>query len=240
VASLNPYYSRAINKANQIYNEFYGFLYTLETDYNPQVILSHLIYVNDIHYVDKSFSTDKFCGMLVVDELGTTILTNSQQSPTKKLFTLAHEFGHFYLHRDKRSQFVDNHNIENNHDDEMKLFETQANLFASEILFPEKVISYMLYSRYSFFKIAQLSGASLEALKWRLIRYLELNYTIQKQFATLIVEQYRTLSKQFKHSNAAIFNLDDPFNYYEIYNELKREKSSFLFFPQNQNIHSIY
>jgi Zn-dependent peptidase ImmA (M78 family) len=239
---LNPYYSKAINKANQIYHEFNGFLFTLETDYNPQVILSHLIYINDIHYVDKFFSTEKFCGMLVVDDLGSTIVTNSQQSTSKKLFTLAHEFGHFYLHRDKRSQFVDNHNhyIENDHDDEMKLFEIQANLFASEILFPERVISYMLYSRYSFFKIAQLSGASLEALKWRLIRYLELNYTIQKQFSTLIVEQYRTLSKHFKHSNAAIFNLDDPFNYYEIYNELKREKSSFLFFPQKQNIHSIY
>jgi Zn-dependent peptidase ImmA (M78 family) len=238
VASLNPYYSKAINKANLIYNEFNGFLFTMETDYNPQVILSHLIYVNDIHYVDKSFSTEKFCGMLVVDDLGTTILTNSQQPPSKKLFTLAHEFGHFYLHRDKRSQFVDNHNIEN--DDEMKLFEIQANLFASEILFPERVISYLLYSKFSFFKIAQLSGASFEALKWRLIRYLEMNYTIQKQFAILIVEQYKKLSKQFNHYNSAIFNLDDPFNYYEIYNELKREQASFLFFNQKQNVHSIY
>lgn len=81
-------------------------------------------------------------GMLVINNADTTIVVNSSHHHTRQRFTIAHEFGHYFLHADSSgSAFIDQSE---------KVFlrdavsacgtqtqEIQANRFAAELLMPK-------------------------------------------------------------------------------------------------------
>lgn len=77
---------------------------------------------------------------------------NKKHHATRKRFTVAHELGHFLLHKDDRIQFedVELYRTDHEYSPEDKKMEEEANRFASEILMPEDV-----------FKSAILQGKSL-------------------------------------------------------------------------------
>jgi len=76
------------------------------------------------------------------------IYINRQDSPMRQLFTLAHELGHFFLHRDGDRDFVDGEFVMHRSDDERhKKEEREANEFAGSLVMPESRIRARLGER---------------------------------------------------------------------------------------------
>lgn len=78
-------------------------------------------------------------GTLLINE--NVIGYNQTESRVRKRFTIAHELGHFVLHRDKKPVFLDKlyrFNVPN--DDQNEQYEMEANAFAAAILMPEDLI----------------------------------------------------------------------------------------------------
>jgi Zn-dependent peptidase ImmA (M78 family) len=96
---------------------------------------------------NAKFSDDNIVGMIAKRGDQTTLLVNSDDSPFRKRFTIAHELGHHFLHLLEDGEFVDG---------EASLFrglgesqkevtpdrrrEIQANLFAAALLMPEPAV----------------------------------------------------------------------------------------------------
>lgn len=69
------------------------------------------------------------------------VYINRQDSPTRQLFTLAHELGHFFLHKDEAEEFVDGDFVMNRDDDtKYTQEELEANEFAGNLVMPEGMI----------------------------------------------------------------------------------------------------
>jgi len=84
-------------------------------------------------------------GVLFKDKHGKwTILVNQQDSPQRKLFTVAHEFGHFFLHRTEQEKFVDSQFVQTcfgrSETTKFQEKEIEANEFAGRLVMPEEMI----------------------------------------------------------------------------------------------------
>jgi Zn-dependent peptidase ImmA (M78 family) len=88
-----------------------------------------------LHFMD--IELDNFFGFSVDDDkLGTAIVVNSNNSISteRKIFTIAHELGHIIMHP---GSF-------NDEDQEVEVQESEADLFASHFLMPQKVFRKIL------------------------------------------------------------------------------------------------
>jgi Zn-dependent peptidase ImmA (M78 family) len=183
--------------------------------------IKFLLNQNDIELHKKPFQVESFCGLLFIDNLGATVVVNENHVPSRQLFTIAHELGHFYLHQNLQSQFIEKGLKENVYSYAELIMERQANLFASELLIPVEVLGKMLEKRYSFYRIAKLIGVSKEALKWRIHRYLQEVYYIDYKFALMLVEEYKDKSMNQRTSEALMFAMSkDKFVLFEIFEAL--------------------
>lgn len=63
------------------------------------------------------------------------IIVNKNHPPARKNFTIAHELGHYCLHRNQKNKFED-HTFFRNKNSSTE--ESQANIFAAELLMPEE------------------------------------------------------------------------------------------------------
>lgn len=84
-------------------------------------------------------------GVLFKDEQGGwKILLNKEDSLTRKLFTFAHELGHYFLHKDKNSKFIDSQfgTVCYNRIEETKYqdLELEANEFAGILIMPQSIV----------------------------------------------------------------------------------------------------
>ncbi len=80
-------------------------------------------------------------GALKREHGGWKIYINRQDSPTRQLFTLAHELGHFFLHRESAEEFVDGEFVMNRDEDtKYAQEELEANEFAGNLVMPEGLI----------------------------------------------------------------------------------------------------
>jgi Zn-dependent peptidase ImmA (M78 family) len=83
-------------------------------------------------------------GVLVIDNTNCKIGYNSTESHTRQRFTLAHELGHFILHKSKQQEvFVDNVTYmfrKNNVRSKDYKIEMEANQFAAAILMPKVLV----------------------------------------------------------------------------------------------------
>jgi Zn-dependent peptidase ImmA (M78 family) len=123
-------------------------------------------------------------GVLVLENDTATIGFNQQQSDPRKRFTIAHELGHFILHRKTQNDvFVDRDFIilyrrgQEKYSDAELLQEQEANAFAAAILMPHALIEEELkaknyYSTYSELdlieKLAKTFKVSSPAMTFRL------------------------------------------------------------------------
>ena len=84
------------------------------------------------------------------------IIVNSDDAPTRKLFTIAHELGHYFLHKEEQDQFIDGGIISFARDEEKKgdQYEKEANEFAAQLLMPEQKISEFLSKRGNAISVA--------------------------------------------------------------------------------------
>lgn len=198
------------------------FLLTYNSAETVKLLLKH----NDIELHKKQFRVESFCGLLFIDDLGSTVLVNENHIQTRQLFTIAHELGHYYLHRELQSQFFEKGLKESVYSYSELVMERQANLFASELLVPVEILEKMLMKRYSFYRIAKTIGVSKEALKWRIHRYLIDKFTIHYRFALMLVEEYKDKSMKKRTSEALIFEIkNDKFILFEIYEALSGRES---------------
>jgi Zn-dependent peptidase ImmA (M78 family) len=78
-------------------------------------------------------------GMLYRRDDGAVIGVNSMHAPTRQRFTIAHEIGHFLLHKG-RPLFIDRFVRVNWRNGQSDREEVQANAFAAELLMPRKLV----------------------------------------------------------------------------------------------------
>lgn len=83
-------------------------------------------------------ASDKFSGVLLRKDDGTSyIAVNDKESPARQRFTIAHELGHYFLHKNTQT-FIDFRGNDENVIHNPK--ERQANQFAAALLMPKKIL----------------------------------------------------------------------------------------------------
>src|SRR5581483_8605180 len=105
---------------------------------------------------------EEVSGMLVLQNGNGTIGYNSKHSKNRQRFTIAHELGHFVLHRDKENLFVDKdflvkyRSSKSYNSDEIRL-EQQANAFAAALLMPKQfIMNYLTSEKYKNYSESQI------------------------------------------------------------------------------------
>lgn len=99
-------------------------------------------------------------GGLLFDEGGPCIFYNSNVPTTRARFTVAHELGHFVLHRRQGIYFMCQENSK-------RLAERQANRFAAEILMPAAAVRAQDLAGWSVEYMARSFVVSTEAMERR-------------------------------------------------------------------------
>lgn len=99
-------------------------------------------------HVERANLGDDVSGLLVVQDGRGVIGVSANQVPARQRFTIAHEIGHFLLHRDKMPVFIDKQFFKpylaafrdkRSSSGEDKL-EREANAFAAELLMPADMV----------------------------------------------------------------------------------------------------
>lgn len=124
------------------------------------------------------FNDDAFEGMLARDPGDPEvwgIAYNGTVSPQRQRFTIAHELGHFILHRDRQQRFnCDKESVYSGHET-MRLIEREADDFASNLLMPgdrlREWISNGRIDLHVLSAIAKRFQVSFEALCIRFIKF---------------------------------------------------------------------
>lgn len=140
------------------------------------------------------------------------IFYNAKARQERQRFTLAHELGHFVLHRDSLASFnCDKESIYTGADT-LKLIEREADEFASNLLMPGDLLRQRITGkRIDFHLLGELAkefGVSLEAMCIRLIKFTE-------QRAVLVYWDYGYLKYQWRSQSAIrtrvrLRSTDDP------------------------------
>ena len=123
---------------------------------------------------------DSVSGILVRKDGRTTIGVNENHHPNRQRFTLAHELGHFLLHSNISSVFIDASIIffrDGASSDGSKAQEIEANAFAAELLMPEKQLREIInnqpldaFDEGAVRRLAAQFGVSAQALTIRLTK----------------------------------------------------------------------
>ena len=106
-----------------------------------------------------------------------TIFINSQRPDERKLFTLAHEIGHFLLGHNGTNFRIDRDIYSRGKD----VYETEANFFAAALLMPEKDVVNFILSGMSADEMAGIFNVSRSAAKNR-ISWVKKNSVALKGF----------------------------------------------------------
>lgn len=115
------------------------------------------------------FNDDNVAGMLKFENNEINIYINEYQSVNRQRFTIAHEIGHYILHRDlvanqKTSVFY--RKDFNNFKDPI---EAQANRFAASILMPQDMVKGLYKLQFDADSIANILKVSTTAMSFRIM-----------------------------------------------------------------------
>ncbi|PZX03190.1 uncharacterized protein DUF955 [Celeribacter halophilus] len=123
---------------------------------NPELELRYAdLGINDAYI--KKIAENRF-------EIG----VNSKHHPNRQRFSMAHEYGHYLLHRGKIHEMPEGEQILHRNGDRNRV-EYQANDFAAELLMPEMLVRKSFRSSGgSLKKMSDTLCVSKEALKYRL------------------------------------------------------------------------
>ncbi|HUY90697.1 MAG TPA: ImmA/IrrE family metallo-endopeptidase [Pirellulales bacterium] len=140
------------------------------TPINPVAVASVL----GIEVFNASFDGDSISGMLRKSEGRYEILVNHSHPPARKRYTIAHELGHYVLHRDQVESFVDPElNLFRSKPPDQKtpaerVREIQANMFAAALLMPEELVRQQLQATNDLPRLASVFQVSHSAMGNRL------------------------------------------------------------------------
>ena len=105
------------------------------------------------------------------------LFVNPKGRPERRRFTIAHELGHFILHRTTQPAFNCDKESVHTGIDSLKLIEREADDFASNLLMPGDMLRERINGkRIDFHLLGALAkefGVSLEAMCIRLVKYTE-------------------------------------------------------------------
>ena len=93
---------------------------------------------------------------------------NQNHHKNRQKFTLAHELGHYVLHREKNINIVDTTFFRNN---DTNPIEYMANEFAAKLLMPEDKVRYLVDKQKikNIGRLAEEFGVSASAMKYRIV-----------------------------------------------------------------------
>jgi Zn-dependent peptidase ImmA (M78 family) len=92
---------------------------------------------------------------------------NSRHNKKRQKFTIAHELGHYLLHKDKDIEYIDTTFFRNK---ELNSVEYLANEFAAKLLMPENRVRHAIDSGdKNIGHLAERFGVSASAMKYRII-----------------------------------------------------------------------
>lgn len=137
-----------------------------------EILKAHGIEVFADNKMDSSIS-----GILMIKGDRVGAMVNLYHPEVRKRFTLAHELGHYLLHRRKSTLFVDDLAVmyrESGPGGGVDVMEAEANVFAAELLMPEDVVRADLAADPSrtpdeaVRKLARRYDVSTAAMKYRL------------------------------------------------------------------------
>ena len=123
---------------------------------------------------EDAFEKD-MSGLFLNDNDGNFIIAvNSTHSKKRKRFTVAHELGHFFLHKEERLHYdpfkSDNpNNIFFRMEGVISSEETEANHFAAELLMPEEKVRVDFVDTPEVSILAEKYGVSKAAMMYRLV-----------------------------------------------------------------------
>lgn len=118
----------------------------------------------DIKAYNTSFKKPDIAGAF--DRPNKTIFVNATDPQTRKIFTLAHELGHYFLHNNAADVLYRESKTAKN------TLGSEADLFAAELLMPESVIRFYWPIAESIQQLADIFSVSYSAMLNRL-RYLD-------------------------------------------------------------------
>jgi len=137
------------------------------------IVKAHNIEVFEDNEMDTSIS-----GILMIKDERVGLMINLYHPEIRKRFTLAHELGHYLLHRDTSNVFVDETRIfyrGGSTEGGVDTREVEANVFAAELLMPEEAVRADLKANPSsakgdaaIRKLAARYDVSSAAMKYRL------------------------------------------------------------------------
>lgn len=123
---------------------------------------------------------DAVSGMLIVRSDRAAIGVNEEHHPHRQRFTIAHELGHYLLHRETTNLFVDSALTfyrDDSSADGVYQQEIEANAFAAALLMPADTLrkalddrAIDLYDERTVWKLATTFGVSQQALTIRLVK----------------------------------------------------------------------
>jgi Zn-dependent peptidase ImmA (M78 family) len=132
----------------------------------------------EIHYAD--LEDDNVSGVTLFEKGRYTILINSAKPDTRQHFTLGHELGHYFLHKDylqsekgvvDQDAWLDGPNMLFRADDiEKTRIEIEANNFAAGLLMPEDLVRRAWQAFGSIQECARIFRVSVVAMSIRLTR----------------------------------------------------------------------
>lgn len=99
---------------------------------------------------------------------------NNAQSPVRQRFTLAHELGHFHIHKDQ-ALWVDSHAMFRSDSSAGDPREVEANQFAAELLMPRRLLEHVRVPQDEhkadvfIRKLAKEFNVSIPAMSFRLL-----------------------------------------------------------------------
>lgn len=145
---------------------------TLENS-EEQYTLSRLLNIASKHEIKVYESQlEEISGALMKENNQWVIYINRNDSKQRQIFTIAHELGHFFLHRDEKDEFIDSPFIYREETNRFAEMEIEANEFAGNLVMPEKEIRSLVdienYDDNDVRRLANHFNVSLMALQVRL------------------------------------------------------------------------
>lgn len=119
-------------KVREIY-ESINFSWNFDENKEIAFPISKILERENIKLMDFDIENSDVSGAILIDNENTQILVNSKDKRTRRRFTVAHELGHYYLHKEKFQKdgaFIDYR------DGSLNERELEADYFAGYLLVP--------------------------------------------------------------------------------------------------------
>lgn len=138
--------------------------YSDEEEMSPPINLDKIIKQSGLSIKKGPFDDPNIMGMY--DRKQGIILLSENDNLVRRIFTAAHELGHYYLHKDKPNEIFfrkDFYLL----DDNDKAQEQEANWFAASLLMPREMFSFF-YKKMNIEQLVKVFHVSSTAVYFRI------------------------------------------------------------------------